>query len=133
MIYASERVSTPRVSTYLHHIHSTILFVSIRSICHPLFIIGSYYAYDIPSALHQQLQDYMPPSSQYETQFNLLYTVYSIPNVVLPLFVSRELSLLLLVHLDDINFTHRFPYRGMHSIHLLGTIITLRVLVLTIH
>ena len=25
--------------------------------------------------------------------------------------VSRELSLLLLVHLDDINFTHRFPYR----------------------
>ena len=23
--------------------------------------------------------------------------------------VSRELSLLLLVHLDDINFTHRFP------------------------
>ena len=24
--------------------------------------------------------------------------------------VSRELSLLLLVHLDDINFTHRFPY-----------------------
>ena len=26
-------------------------------------------------------------------------------------YVSRELSLLLLVHLDDINFTHRFPYR----------------------
>ena len=25
--------------------------------------------------------------------------------------VSRELSLLLLVHLDDMNFTHRFPYR----------------------
>ena len=24
--------------------------------------------------------------------------------------VSRELSLLLLVHLDDKNFTHRFPY-----------------------
>ena len=24
--------------------------------------------------------------------------------------VSRELSLLLLVHLDDVNFTHRFPY-----------------------
>ena len=26
--------------------------------------------------------------------------------------VSRELSLLLLVHLDDTNFTHRFPYSG---------------------
>lgn len=47
---------------------------------------GSYYAYDIPSALHQQLQDYMPPSENYETNFNLLYTVYSIPNVILPLF-----------------------------------------------
>jgi len=47
---------------------------------------GSYYAYDIPSALHQQLQDYMPQSPHFETQFNLLYTVYSIPNVILPLF-----------------------------------------------
>ncbi|KAL9188886.1 hypothetical protein ACHAXT_011376 [Thalassiosira profunda] len=55
---------------------------------------GSYYAYDIPSALHQQLQDYMPESDQYETNFNLLYTVYSIPNVILPLiggnFVDRH-------------------------------------------
>ena len=30
--------------------------------------------------------------------------------IVGPNGVSRELSLLLLVHLDDINFTHRFPY-----------------------
>ena len=30
--------------------------------------------------------------------------------------VSRELSLLLLVHLNDINFTHRFPYRGRRLI-----------------
>mmetsp|Transcript_10852 Transcript_10852/g.23980 ORF Transcript_10852/g.23980 Transcript_10852/m.23980 type:complete len:664 (+) Transcript_10852:70-2061(+) len=51
-----------------------------------IVMTGSYYAYDIPSALHQQLQDYMPPSSNYETNFNLLYTVYSIPNVILPLF-----------------------------------------------
>ena len=29
--------------------------------------------------------------------------------------VSRELSLLLLVHLDDINFTHRFPYRTIRE------------------
>jgi len=51
-----------------------------------IVMTGSYYAYDIPSALHQQLQDYMPPSTNYETHFNLLYTVYSIPNVILPLF-----------------------------------------------
>ena len=54
-----------------------------------IVMTGSYYAYDIPSALHQQLQDYMSPSdssSSYETNFNLLYTIYSIPNVILPLF-----------------------------------------------
>jgi len=49
-------------------------------------MIASYYSYDIPSALHQQLQDYMPRSSNFERNFNLLYTVYSIPNVILPLF-----------------------------------------------
>mmetsp|Transcript_23101 Transcript_23101/g.46198 ORF Transcript_23101/g.46198 Transcript_23101/m.46198 type:complete len:616 (-) Transcript_23101:58-1905(-) len=47
---------------------------------------ASYYSYDIPSALHQQLSDYMPQSSNFERNFNLLYTVYSIPNVILPLF-----------------------------------------------
>ena len=52
-----------------------------------LAMSGPYYAYDVPSSLHQQLEDYMPStSSSYETQFNLLYTVYSVPNVVLPLF-----------------------------------------------
>ena len=31
--------------------------------------------------------------------------------------VSREFSLFLLVHIDDINFTHRFPYRfGWHNL-----------------
>ena len=57
-----------------------------------IVMTGSYYAYDIPSALHQQLQDYMSPSTtdddsnSYETNFNLLYTIYSVPNVILPLF-----------------------------------------------
>ena len=46
----------------------------------------SYYSFDIPSALHQQLQDYMPKSDSFERNFNLLYTIYSIPNVILPLF-----------------------------------------------
>jgi MFS family permease len=41
---------------------------------------------DIPAALHQQLKDYMPESNKFEFQFNLLYTVYSLPNVILPFF-----------------------------------------------
>ncbi|EJK63147.1 hypothetical protein THAOC_16212, partial [Thalassiosira oceanica] len=59
-----------------------------------LAMSGPYYAYDVPSSLHQQLEDYMPSSSSssssYETRFNLLYTVYSVPNVVLPLFGGRS-------------------------------------------
>lgn len=47
---------------------------------------ASYYSFDIPSALHQQLQNFMPRSDSFERNFNLLYTVYSIPNVILPLF-----------------------------------------------
>ena len=41
---------------------------------------------DIPAALHQQLKDYMPESNEFEFQFNLLYTLYSLPNVILPFF-----------------------------------------------
>jgi MFS family permease len=51
-----------------------------------ILMSSNYYAYDIPSALHQQIQTYMPPSSNFETKFNLLYTAYSIPNTILPLF-----------------------------------------------
>ena len=49
---------------------------------------------DIPAALHQQLKDYMATSNNtsndttynYSVNFNLLYSVYSIPNIFLPFF-----------------------------------------------
>lgn len=51
-----------------------------------LAMTGVYFSYDIPAALHQQLLDYMPPTDRFEVRFNLLYTVYSLPNVILPFF-----------------------------------------------
>ena len=58
-----------------------------------ILVIGIYYSLDIPAALHQQLKDYMPQSTDFETKFNLLFSVYSLPNVVLPFlgghFVDR--------------------------------------------
>eukprot|EP00455_Lapot_gusevi_P027029 TRINITY_DN2857_c0_g1_i1.p1 TRINITY_DN2857_c0_g1~~TRINITY_DN2857_c0_g1_i1.p1 ORF type:complete len:486 (+),score=203.08 TRINITY_DN2857_c0_g1_i1:75-1460(+) len=48
-----------------------------------LAMIGSYYCYDNPGALKDQLQKEFGLS---DVQYNLLYTVYSIPNVILPLF-----------------------------------------------
>ena len=57
---------------------------------------GVYYSFDIPAALHQQLKDYMTggtddvsddgSGSNYAVMFNLLYSVYSIPNIILPFF-----------------------------------------------
>ena len=46
-------------------------------------------SYDNPASLHNQLQTWMSSSSTsvpFETDFSLLYTVYSIPNMVLPFF-----------------------------------------------
>ena len=52
-------------------------------------LLGTFYAYDIPAPLHQQLEDLMYDqnggnSSNFEVYFNLLYTVYSTPNIILP-------------------------------------------------
>lgn len=46
-------------------------------------MLGSYYCYDIPSALNDQITHDLDMS---DTHFNLLYSVYSFPNVILPLF-----------------------------------------------
>ena len=50
---------------------------------------GSYYCYDNPSALQSQLQQHFAGTayeSSFTVYFNLLYTVYSIPNVALPFY-----------------------------------------------
>jgi len=52
---------------------------------------GVYFSLDIPAALHQQLKDYMSSAStssgtSFSVKFNLLFSVYSIPNIILPFF-----------------------------------------------
>ncbi|GMI27444.1 hypothetical protein TrCOL_g3605 [Triparma columacea] len=48
-------------------------------------MIGNYYCYDNPSALITQLKTTMGEAS-FARDYNLLYTVYSIPNMALPFF-----------------------------------------------
>lgn len=56
-------------------------------------MFGNYYAFDNPSALNSQLHPWLtgpedrPEAFQY--RLNLLYSIYSIPNVVLPLLVGQ--------------------------------------------
>lgn len=46
-------------------------------------MIGNYYCFDNPAALKSELDAYADLS---ESEFNMLYTVYSLPNIVLPFF-----------------------------------------------
>jgi MFS family permease len=63
---------------------STLRWIVLLATC--LVMTGVYYSLDIPAALHQPLKDYMDVDSNFELHFNLLYTVYSFPNVILPFF-----------------------------------------------
>mmetsp|Transcript_105158 Transcript_105158/g.307348 ORF Transcript_105158/g.307348 Transcript_105158/m.307348 type:complete len:449 (+) Transcript_105158:187-1533(+) len=56
-------------------------------------LFGQFYAYDNPSALNEQLKLSLVsanalPESSYAYFFSLLYSVYSIPNIVLPLVMG---------------------------------------------
>ncbi|KAF9181968.1 hypothetical protein BGZ51_005045 [Haplosporangium sp. Z 767] len=50
-----------------------------------LILFGNYYAFDNPASLNQPLQEYMGMSDETYAYFlNILYTSYSLPNIVLP-------------------------------------------------
>ena len=51
--------------------------------CGCCFLMGSYFCYDIPATSGVTFND--PPYNLTQAQVNLMYTVYSVPNTVLPL------------------------------------------------
>jgi MFS family permease len=49
-------------------------------------MFGNYYAYDTPGAINTALRDWLGSSpSVFPWQLNFLYSVYSLPNIFLPL------------------------------------------------
>ncbi|KAJ3149710.1 hypothetical protein HDU86_006887 [Geranomyces michiganensis] len=51
-----------------------------------LVMFSNYYCYDIPAAINVPLQRWLGSSyDEYQWQINLLYTVYALPNIILPL------------------------------------------------
>jgi MFS family permease len=63
--------------------------------CFGLF--GQFYAFDNPSALNEQLREHMlertsMATNQYDYYFNLLYSVYSLPNILLPLILGMAVD-----------------------------------------
>ncbi|KAF9920262.1 hypothetical protein FBU30_009928 [Linnemannia zychae] len=52
-----------------------------------LLLFGNYFAYDNPAALNTQLQKYLGiPYNDYQYLLSTLYSVYSLPNTILPFF-----------------------------------------------
>ena len=80
----AEPLSSDLLQGTTRNIHTrtvgNVRWFGLASIC--LLMTAEYYSIDISAALHQDLKDYL---STFELRFNLLYTVYSIPNVLLPL------------------------------------------------
>ena len=50
-----------------------------------MFLMGSYFCYDNPLALSLYLEDCNNAWCISKTKVNLLYSVYSLPNIILPL------------------------------------------------
>ncbi|KAJ3024789.1 UNVERIFIED_CONTAM: hypothetical protein HDU68_007777 [Siphonaria sp. JEL0065] len=87
-----------------------------------MVMFGNFYAYDLPAALNKPLQAYLNATDEtYQYQLNLLYSLYSLPNIVLPFFGgylvdrfgTRKLMTVLssLVCLGQLLFTFGVIYR----------------------
>ncbi|KAF9962677.1 hypothetical protein BGZ70_007998 [Mortierella alpina] len=77
-------------------------------------LMGNYYAFDNIAALNRPLQDYLQLSDlQYDYVLNLLYTVYSIPNIILPWIGGLILALSVLVA-----FGHLVVCLGLEKKHI---------------
>jgi nitrate/nitrite transporter NarK len=62
--------------------------------CTCFLMFGNYYAYDIPAATNKQLKEYLQMSDEeYDRTLNLFYSVYSMPNIVLPFFIGAIMDL----------------------------------------
>ena len=56
-------------------------------------MFGNYYAFDNPSALNRHLHGWLGSEEEdFEYRLSLLYSVYSIPNIILPLGVGKWLD-----------------------------------------
>ena len=49
-------------------------------------LLGSYFCYDNPNALSKKLKEKVTHDGSNEIKYNQLYSIYSYPNIILPLF-----------------------------------------------
>ena len=71
--------TTPGIERSQLHVRWLVLALT------SLLMTGNYYCYDNPSALYQQLKSTFDDLPSFDYYFDLLYSVYSIPNIFLPM------------------------------------------------
>jgi MFS family permease len=72
--------SSLNLSRKIIHYRWLILLIS------GIITLGNYYCFDIPSVLYEPLSQYFEKTTFFDLRFNLLYILYSIPNILIPLF-----------------------------------------------
>ncbi|KAI9359596.1 major facilitator superfamily domain-containing protein [Zopfochytrium polystomum] len=71
---SGERIKDPRIRWAVLALACMVMF-------------GNFYAYDLPASLNKPLQSFLGTNDQaYQYQLNLFYSLYSLPNVILPFF-----------------------------------------------
>ncbi|KAG0323473.1 hypothetical protein BGZ99_002774 [Dissophora globulifera] len=81
-LHLTRSLSSPS-GVHVHHDGGRIRWAILGAAC--LVMFGNYYAFDNPASLNQPLQEYMQMSDDTYAYFlNILYTSYSLPNIVLP-------------------------------------------------
>ncbi|ORZ32202.1 major facilitator superfamily domain-containing protein [Catenaria anguillulae PL171] len=82
-IHASSSASTDDGSRARPMLSWTHIYVLVAG-C--VLVFGNYYCYDLPAALNVPLRKLLGSSySVFQWQLNLLYTIYSAPNILMPL------------------------------------------------
>ncbi|KAJ3089839.1 hypothetical protein HK102_005377, partial [Quaeritorhiza haematococci] len=79
------KLKEPPPEVHKHRASSALRWLILFLSC--LLLFGNYYAYDNPAALNKPLQEWLGHDyDQYQYELNLMYSVYSLPNMFLPFF-----------------------------------------------
>lgn len=80
-----ERLASPAEAAINSPVEGGTRWAVLFLACSLLF--GNFYAYDTPAALNTELQKHLGSSDGvYQYQINLIYSVYALPNMFLPIF-----------------------------------------------
>ncbi len=74
-------VIVPSSTSKIPYSQTNVIWVGLALACFLLF--GDAYAFDNPMALQSTMQEEMDLSN---LKFNMLYSIYSLPNIILPFF-----------------------------------------------